>query len=69
VQKATTSTTVGGLQSEEKGLFSSWDFENNFGLVAMKNNALQLARTEDFFEGWYVDENTLGAIFDPRPYR
>ena len=43
----------------------SWDFDCTEGLIGLSRKALEVAKPEDFFEGFYVDGYTYNDWLNP----
>lgn len=64
----TSSLSICGLHLIEPGLLLTSQWEGVEVLIAMTDQALEQARPEDFFEGWYADETTYSDVFNPRDF-
>lgn len=63
-----TGSGVWAVHAPELGILMSWDNECIAPLIAMTVSARQMARPEDFFEGWYADETTYSDVFNPKDF-
>ncbi|NSY37196.1 hypothetical protein [Leisingera sp. ANG59] len=60
-----TSPAVWGVHLPDAGVLMTWSLDGTEAIIAMTSKALQMARPEDFFEGWYADEGTYADVFNP----
>jgi hypothetical protein len=49
---------IWALHLAEPGVFLTWEFESTEIIIGMTDRALSHAAPENFFEGWYADQNT-----------
>lgn len=49
----------------DPGVLMTTDFDDSAALIAMTRAAHDLARPEDFFEGWYAGPDTYADVFNP----
>jgi hypothetical protein len=53
------------IHSKEIGLVMTWEFDGVEALIGLSNEALKVAKPEDFFEGFYVGEDTYTDWANP----
>ncbi|MBY6054855.1 hypothetical protein [Leisingera daeponensis] len=60
-----TSPAVWGLHLPNPGILMTWGFDGTEAIIAMTSRTLEMARPENFFEGWYADAGTFADVFNP----
>ena len=63
--KSITSSAVWGLHLPDPGVLMTWGFDGTEAIIAMTSRALEIAKPENFFEGWYADAGTYEDVFNP----
>jgi len=66
--KSTTSSSIWGLHVPDPGILLTWAFESTEIIIGMTDRALQQARPEEFFAGWYADERTYSDVHNPSDF-
>ncbi|UWQ61390.1 hypothetical protein K3723_10920 [Leisingera caerulea] len=60
-----TSAAVWGLHLPDPGVLMTWGFDGTEAIIAMTSRALEIAKPENFFEGWYAGAGTYEDVFNP----
>ncbi|MEW2911748.1 hypothetical protein [Leisingera sp. JC11] len=60
-----TTPAVWGLHLPDAGMLMTWSLDGTVAIIAMTDRALEVARPEGFFEGWYADTGTYEDVFNP----
>jgi hypothetical protein len=56
---------IWALHLADPGVFLTWEFESTEIMIAMTDRALSHASPENFFEGWFADQNTYCDVHNP----
>ncbi len=56
------------IHSPTTGLIMDWQFDGVEGIIGLSARALEAVSPEDYFEGFYADENTYSDWLNPRDF-